>query len=101
MARLEALSGPLPELPSDPSEVLALLDGIGSPATVAMSGGRYFGFVMGGSLPEEIVNAAGEVALLDGCFGTDNTARTINLTNCDRPRLAVTHQSGFRLMRAV
>jgi glutamate/tyrosine decarboxylase-like PLP-dependent enzyme len=31
--------------------VLALLDDIGSPATVASAGGRYFGFVIGGSLP--------------------------------------------------
>src|ERR1700723_3608003 len=51
VARLETLGGPLPEFPSDPSEVLALLDNIGSPATVATVGGRYFGFVIGGSLP--------------------------------------------------
>jgi hypothetical protein len=51
VARLEALGGPLPQSPSDPSEVLALLDDIGSPATVATTGGRYFGFVIGGSLP--------------------------------------------------
>lgn len=51
VARLEALGGPLPQLPLDPSEVLALLDDIGSPATVATTGGRYFGFVIGGSLP--------------------------------------------------
>jgi glutamate/tyrosine decarboxylase-like PLP-dependent enzyme len=30
---------------------LALLDEVGSPATVATTGGRYFGFVIGGSLP--------------------------------------------------
>jgi glutamate/tyrosine decarboxylase-like PLP-dependent enzyme len=51
IARLEILGGPLPQLPSDPSEVLALLDDVGSPATVATAGGRYFGFVTGGSLP--------------------------------------------------
>src|SRR3989449_4543274 len=51
VARLEALGGPLPQSPSDPSEVLALLDDIGSPATVATTGGRYFGFVIGGTLP--------------------------------------------------
>ena len=51
LARLKALGGPLPQLPSDPSEVLALLDDIGSPATVTTTGGRYFGFVIGGSLP--------------------------------------------------
>src|ERR1700734_391524 len=51
VARLEVLGGPLPQGPADPSEVLALLDDIGSPATVASAGGRYFGFVIGGSLP--------------------------------------------------
>jgi glutamate/tyrosine decarboxylase-like PLP-dependent enzyme len=51
VARLEALGGPLPAGPSDPAEVLALLDDIGSPATMASAGGRYFGFVIGGSLP--------------------------------------------------
>ena len=49
--RLEALGGALPECSSDPAEVLALLDDIGSPATVATTSGRYFGFVMGGTLP--------------------------------------------------
>jgi glutamate/tyrosine decarboxylase-like PLP-dependent enzyme len=51
VARLETLGGPLPDAPADPAEVLALLDDIGSPATVASAGGRYFGFVIGGSLP--------------------------------------------------
>jgi glutamate/tyrosine decarboxylase-like PLP-dependent enzyme len=51
VARLEALGGRLPQSPMDPSEVLRLLDEIGSPATVATAGGRYFGFVVGGSLP--------------------------------------------------
>ncbi len=35
----------------DPSQVLAMLDEVGSPATVATAGGRYFGFVIGGALP--------------------------------------------------
>jgi glutamate/tyrosine decarboxylase-like PLP-dependent enzyme len=51
VARLEQLGGRLPDGPADPAEVLALLDDIGSPATVASAGGRYFGFVIGGSLP--------------------------------------------------
>ena len=51
IARLQALGGPLPENPCDPAEVLALLDNVGSPATVATTGGRYFGFVIGGTLP--------------------------------------------------
>ena len=49
--RLAQLDGPLPEDPSDPAQVLALLDEIGSPATVASAGSRYFGFVISGSLP--------------------------------------------------
>jgi glutamate/tyrosine decarboxylase-like PLP-dependent enzyme len=49
--RLLLLDKPLPEKPSDPQSVLRLLDEIGSPATVASAGGRFFGFVMGGSLP--------------------------------------------------
>jgi glutamate/tyrosine decarboxylase-like PLP-dependent enzyme len=51
VARLSELGGPLPDEPTASSEILALLDRVGSPATVASSGGRYFGFVTGGSLP--------------------------------------------------
>jgi len=51
VAQLERLGGALPEGPCDPAEVLALLDDVGSPATVATTGGRYFGFVIGGTLP--------------------------------------------------
>ena len=52
--RLTALGGPLPENSCDPMEILALLDDIGSPATVATTGGRYFGFVTGGALPASV-----------------------------------------------
>ena len=48
---LEVLDCPLPDNPSRPTDVLALLDDYGSPATVASAGGRYFGFVTGGALP--------------------------------------------------
>lgn len=54
LGRLDALGGRLPQTPSDPKEVLALLDDIGSPATVATTGGRYFGFVTGGALPAAV-----------------------------------------------
>ena len=54
IARLERLGGPLPQNPSDPKETLALLDDIGSPATLATTGGRYFGFVTGGALPAAV-----------------------------------------------
>jgi glutamate/tyrosine decarboxylase-like PLP-dependent enzyme len=54
VARLSELGGPLPNSPIDPAAVLALLDGIGSPATVASTCGRYFGFVTGGALPASL-----------------------------------------------
>ncbi len=54
--RLGELGGPLPEDPSEPEAVLSLLDEIGSPATVATAGGRYFGFVTGGSLPATVAS---------------------------------------------
>jgi len=54
VARLEHLAQPLPDEPTDPREVLSLLDEYGSPATVSSSGGRYFGFVTGGSLPASL-----------------------------------------------
>ena len=34
--------------------MLALLDRVGSPATVVTTGGRYFGFVNGGALPASV-----------------------------------------------
>jgi glutamate/tyrosine decarboxylase-like PLP-dependent enzyme len=45
---LAELHEPFPQSPSDPSGVIAKLDQIGSAATVATTGGRYFGFVNGG-----------------------------------------------------
>lgn len=48
---LRGLEEPLPDVPSDPREVLAKLDQRVSPATMAMAGPRFFGFVIGGSLP--------------------------------------------------
>ena len=51
IANLEALGGMLPQSPSDPAQTLALLDNLGSPATVVSAGPRFFGFVVGGSLP--------------------------------------------------
>ncbi|MEW6213160.1 MAG: aminotransferase class V-fold PLP-dependent enzyme [Acidobacteriota bacterium] len=51
VAALAKLDTPLPQKPTDPETVIALLDEIGSPATVVNAGGRYFGFVNGGAIP--------------------------------------------------
>ncbi len=48
LARLEER---LPPHPTDPAATLALLDECVSPATMAMPGPRFFGFVIGGVLP--------------------------------------------------
>ncbi len=51
VAALRAFDEMLPQKSSDPSAVLRMLDEVGSPATTAMAGRRFFGFVIGGSLP--------------------------------------------------
>ena len=48
---LHGFSVELQDEPIDPAKVLEELDTLGSPATVACTGGRYFGFVTGGALP--------------------------------------------------
>jgi glutamate/tyrosine decarboxylase-like PLP-dependent enzyme len=45
------LGGPLPEHPADPAEVVAQLAKLADDGLVATAGPRYFGFVVGGSLP--------------------------------------------------
>ena len=51
LEQLRAFDQPLDDAPLAPRDVLAELDAQGSPATMANAGGRYFGFVIGGSLP--------------------------------------------------
>ena len=45
------LGGPLPDSPHEPRLVVAELARAADPGTVATPGGRFFGFVIGGSLP--------------------------------------------------
>jgi len=47
---------PLPDDGTADLDVLAQLDDIGTPAAVAMTGPRFFGFVIGGSLPVSLAS---------------------------------------------
>lgn len=51
IAGLDAFDEPLPERGAGVADTLRLLDRAGSPATVASTGSRYFGFVTGGTHP--------------------------------------------------
>lgn len=51
IAALAGFEGPLPQQGRSPEGVLRQLDELGSPATTASNGGRYFGFVIGATLP--------------------------------------------------
>jgi glutamate/tyrosine decarboxylase-like PLP-dependent enzyme len=57
VAALSIFREPLPDHPADPDAVLTLLDTYGSPATIAKTGGRNFGFVNGGCLPAALAAA--------------------------------------------
>ena len=50
----EAMGGPLPEGPSDPETVIEDLAAAVDQGLVASAGPRYFGFVVGGSLPAAV-----------------------------------------------
>ena len=51
VAKLATLDEPLNDGPISAEQVINLLDEVCSPATMAMAGPRFFGFVIGGSLP--------------------------------------------------
>jgi glutamate/tyrosine decarboxylase-like PLP-dependent enzyme len=53
---LQRLDEPLPDTGNSASQVLALLDEVVSPATMAMAGPRFFGFVIGGALPVTVAS---------------------------------------------
>jgi len=51
VARLRALDIPMPDEPTTAESVLRELDEVCSPATIGIAGPRFYGFVIGGSLP--------------------------------------------------
>lgn len=56
IAALQRLDEPLPAGATSAKDVLALLDEVVSPATMAMAGPRFFGFVIGGALPVTVAS---------------------------------------------
>ena len=57
LAALATFDEVLPEGGADPLSALRLLHEVGSPATVATTGGRYFGFVIGAVYPVALGSA--------------------------------------------
>ena len=70
---LARLREEFPEGPMEARRVVELLDEVGSPATVANTGGRYFGFVIGGTLP-----AAMAANWLAGAWGQNVALRVMS-----------------------
>jgi glutamate/tyrosine decarboxylase-like PLP-dependent enzyme len=54
IAALKGFEEALPLQPSDPEFVVEMLDRLGSPATMASAGPRFFGLVVGGALPATV-----------------------------------------------
>src|SRR5258708_30304214 len=48
---MHQLGGPVPETGEDAHAILSLMDEVGAPATMAIMGRRFFGGVIGGSVP--------------------------------------------------
>ena len=57
LAALNEFHEALPAHACNPAGVIDMLDRVGSPATVATTGGRFFGFVVGGALPVAVAAA--------------------------------------------
>ncbi len=56
LADVQQFVEPMPDVGTSDGDVIALLDEIGSPATMTMTSPRYFGFVIGGSLPVTVAS---------------------------------------------
>src|SRR5256714_15119939 len=77
VAGLVALDVPLQDRPIPPEEVVEELDRIAGPATLTISGPRFFGFVNGGSLPATVaVNWLSTAWDQHGTFAATSPATT-------------------------
>ncbi|MCD9146940.1 pyridoxal phosphate-dependent decarboxylase family protein [Pseudophaeobacter flagellatus] len=75
VAALSGFDEALPDQGRPAAETIALMDDLGSPATVASNGPNYFGFVIGASLP--VAAAAERLALAwDQCASTEDGSPT-------------------------
>lgn len=71
IAALSGFDEALPDLGLPPTQTIALMDDLGSPATVVNNGPNYFGFVIGASLP--VAAAAERLAIAwDQCASTED-----------------------------
>src|SRR6185436_17694943 len=77
VAGLAELDIPLQDQPIDPEKVVEELDRIAEPATLTISGPRFFGFVNGGSLPATVaVNWLSTAWDQHGTFAATSPATT-------------------------
>jgi glutamate/tyrosine decarboxylase-like PLP-dependent enzyme len=87
IAALSGFDQPLNDAPRDPAQTLALLETLGAPATVGSNGPRYFGFVIGATLP--VAAAAERIGLAwDQCSSSHTTS----------PALAAIEKAAARLV---
>ena len=80
--RKEELLGALPDDGENPRMLIELLDEIVGPATVASAGGRYFGFVTGGSLPAALAANWLAGAWDQNCFSSVSSPIAAAMDKC-------------------
>jgi glutamate/tyrosine decarboxylase-like PLP-dependent enzyme len=76
------LLGALPDEGESPEALIALLDEIASPATVASAGPRYFGFVTGGALPAALAANWLAGAWDQNCFSSVSSPIAAAMESC-------------------
>jgi glutamate/tyrosine decarboxylase-like PLP-dependent enzyme len=85
---VRALDGPLPELGRPADETIRLLDEVAGAATVASNDPRYFGFVIGSSLP--VAAAADRIGLAwDQCASSFDNSPAAHLLEQQAGRLVL------------